>query len=273
MAASVSSPRAPAAIPLSKVLVPREHGAWAQLLVPLASALTIGGFGLPGLAVAGAALAAFMGHEPLLVLLGHRGPRAKAQHGELAARAVAGSSAVLLASLLVAARSLGPDLDLLAPPLLLGAPVLLLALRKRERTLGGELLAACALAAWSVPAAHLSGASRATSLWIGLAFAAAFALSTFAVRGVIANHKHPEEARGLRAAAALGGLAILAVSLALTMAGPVPTAFAVALVPMELFAMSLSAFPPHPRHLYRVGFSNLAASLVMAVLLVLGLHL
>lgn len=270
--AVATTTRAQALVPVARVLVPREHGAWAQLLVPLLSGLALGRLGAPGLAVALAAVAAFMAHEPLLTLLGHRGPRARAQHQALAARAVAGCAALFLAALLVAARALGRDATLLLIPLLLGAPALALAIRKKERSLVGELLAAAALSSWSIPAAHLSGAPSATSLWLGAVFMTGFALSTFAVRGTIANHKHLEEARLLRLAGGLGALLLLAVSVPALMAGPVPAAIAVALLPIELFAIGLSAFPPHPRHLYRVGFANLAASVATALLLVLGLH-
>src|SRR5689334_17708106 len=56
-------------------MIPREHGAYGQLLVPLITALAIGRPGVAAVALAVAIVAAFLAHEPLLVLLGQRGAR------------------------------------------------------------------------------------------------------------------------------------------------------------------------------------------------------
>ena len=58
------------------LLIPREHGAYGQLLMPLLVSLVIGGAAAGALALAAAAVAAFLAHEPLLVLLGQRDGRA-----------------------------------------------------------------------------------------------------------------------------------------------------------------------------------------------------
>jgi hypothetical protein len=56
-------------------LFPKEHGAYGQLLFPIATAFAVGRISLAGLALAGAGACAFIAHEPLLVLIGRRGPR------------------------------------------------------------------------------------------------------------------------------------------------------------------------------------------------------
>ncbi|MDE3154816.1 MAG: YwiC-like family protein, partial [Acidobacteriota bacterium] len=87
-------------------MLPREHGAYGQLLFPLVTALALGRPGAAALALAAAAIAAFLAHEPLLVLLGQRGTRAarergpEARHwftGLAAMAAIAGAAGVRLA--------------------------------------------------------------------------------------------------------------------------------------------------------------------------------
>jgi hypothetical protein len=56
-------------------LMPREHGAYFMLAMPLASALMGAGPSGGGLAWSAFAAIAFVAHEPLLVLAGRRGAR------------------------------------------------------------------------------------------------------------------------------------------------------------------------------------------------------
>lgn len=65
-------------------LMPREHGAYGQLALPLLTALFSGRPTAAAFLYAAAAVFAFFAHEPLLVLLGQRGSRA---FRELGARA------------------------------------------------------------------------------------------------------------------------------------------------------------------------------------------
>jgi hypothetical protein len=53
-------------------LWPREHGAYAQLGAPLATAIAMQAPTIGALALASAACLAFLANEPLLVVLGHR---------------------------------------------------------------------------------------------------------------------------------------------------------------------------------------------------------
>src|SRR3954452_18893302 len=57
-------------------MFPKEHGAYGQLLFPIVTALAAGRPGTVASLLSIAALCAFLAHEPLLVLLGQRGPRA-----------------------------------------------------------------------------------------------------------------------------------------------------------------------------------------------------
>src|SRR5262245_28487506 len=72
-------------------MLPREHGAYGQLLFPLVTALAVGWptVAAYGLAVAGIAL--FVAHEPLLVVMGQRGVRAEREQTRRAWRWLTGS--------------------------------------------------------------------------------------------------------------------------------------------------------------------------------------
>jgi len=52
-------------------LRPREHGAYAMLAFPATSGLVLGGASWAGAAFIGMALAGFLAHESVLVVLGH----------------------------------------------------------------------------------------------------------------------------------------------------------------------------------------------------------
>src|SRR5262245_26094413 len=69
-------------------LAPREHGAYAELGLPIATALSMGRPGLSPVLLAVAAGAMFAAHESLLVVLGQRGARAQREDGSRAARAL-----------------------------------------------------------------------------------------------------------------------------------------------------------------------------------------
>ncbi|PYR50160.1 MAG: hypothetical protein DMF89_10175, partial [Acidobacteria bacterium] len=79
-------------------MFPREHGAYGQLLFPLITALAIGHPGAAALCLSASAVCAFMAHEPLLVLLGHRGARAVREQGLRARRWLAAFAAGAIAS-------------------------------------------------------------------------------------------------------------------------------------------------------------------------------
>ncbi|RJQ40810.1 MAG: hypothetical protein C4555_00960 [Dehalococcoidia bacterium] len=59
-------------------LRPREHGAYAMLAFPATSGLVLGGASWAGAAFIGMALAGFLAHESVLVVLGARGARVQA---------------------------------------------------------------------------------------------------------------------------------------------------------------------------------------------------
>jgi len=67
-------------------MMPREHGAYVELFAPLLVALTVGHANLAGALLACAAIATFVAHESLLVVLGWRGSRVQRERGAVAWR-------------------------------------------------------------------------------------------------------------------------------------------------------------------------------------------
>lgn len=172
-------------------LFPREHGAYFQLAIPLVAACLAQTPTLAALALAVAAVAAFLAYEPLAVLLGGRGPRvATAETPRARTRLLLlGSPATALGvvGLVLAPR---PTLVIAAAVAVLGATLVALTARRREHSLVGELLAAVALTGASAIVLAADGASRDVVVHWWLAWAIGFALSVVAVRRILARHKH-----------------------------------------------------------------------------------
>jgi len=59
------------------VLLPKEHGAYGQLALPIVTALSATAVSTPGLFLTASAVAGFLAHEPASILLGLRGSRVK----------------------------------------------------------------------------------------------------------------------------------------------------------------------------------------------------
>ena len=194
-------------------LWPREHGAYAQLALPIISALALGSLNPAGLALAAAAVAGFLAHEPLLVLLGHRGwKRQEALRGPALLRlAMLGSAALVTGFLGVVFSDLSTRLALL--PLVPCSLVLaLLVARRREKTLAGELVVAVTFSLMAIPLALAAGASTQTALLLALLWSLLFALGTLAVHALLARSR--ARSRGPLLAWLAGGLGMLSAVLA-----------------------------------------------------------
>ncbi len=253
-------------------LLPHEHGTYFQLGLPLATALAVTGASGPALWLAGAAVAGFLAHEPLLLLLGQRGARRLERDGGRAWRwggllAVMGALCFVLgvAGMDAAAR------PFLALPLILAGEVLLLAWGKQERTTSGEVLASLALAAWAVPVAVAGGLPSQAALALWGTFGLAFAQATLAVRLVILAGKPRASRAGPRAlGTGLTGLGLV-VAVGWALHADVSAWRVAALLPGGLVALALCATLPSPRHLRPIGWGVAAASLLTTVLLGVGL--
>lgn len=248
-------------------LLPREHGAYGQLLAPLAAALAVGRPGLASLGLAAAAVLAFLAHEPLLVALGQRGQRAREEAGARARRLLCalGTAGLLLGTAgLWAAPAPARWAAAAVLPLLAASAILVLL--EREKTAIGEVLVAATLAAAAVPVALAGGVSPAVALACFAVFTLAFASATVAVHVLLWRAHHPEAADpgpwAVLLIAAFGGLAV-----GLAALGSLPWAAPLALLPMAVPSLFLAAIRVSPRRLRQVGWTIAAASLATVVAL------
>lgn len=235
-------------------LLPREHGAYAQLLAPLLAALIVGSPGLAAALLSIAACAAFLANEPLLVVLGHRGRRL-AESAGAAARARLRLTGAIAISAGVAGLALAPHA--IPAALLVALPVVLLgslAWRRAVHSLGGELVAAIALPGASVPIAVAAGIPLLAACASWLAWSLGYSASVVAVHHVIERRRGPTPDDGARVTATLGATALAAVC-----------GLWVAL-PLAVTAAVVAVLAPSPRYLRTIGFVLVGASVGSIVL-------
>jgi hypothetical protein len=254
------------------VALPKEHGAYGQLTLPLVTALAAAGVSAGGLLLTVGAAAAFVAHEPAAILLGQRGVRARREHRGTALRFLWACAAI--AAVAGAAAFLAMDREhrwSLAVPLL---PAVLLAIataRDREKSWYGELAAALAFAGAAVPVSMAAGASLAAAAAVAIPFALMFMTSTLAVRTVIlrvrAGGNERATATTRRGVFALTGAA--ATILVWLAAEEILSAATLVSASPGLFAScAISAYPPPPARLRVVGWTLVAVSVLTAVLVI-----
>jgi YwiC-like protein len=261
---------------LTVSLLPREHGAYGQLAVPLVTSFAVAGLNKASLLIGLAEVAGFLAHEPLLVLLGRRGARARREAGPHAAWWF-GVSAVTMAAaglgaLWLVPPSLGWSLLLpVVPALVLGAAVS----AKDEKSTRGELAAALAFSLAAVPLCMAAGAAVSTALAVGMTFASVFVADTLAVRSIVLAVRGGGDPRASRSAR------IAALTLAGAAAVGLATAGLRALLPWSAFgaafpglavAVWVAIFPPRPSQLRNVGWALVGASVAAALVLIAGLR-
>lgn len=256
----------------TRVLLPKEHGAYGQVIFPLVSVFGVAGISPAGLAVSAAVVAGFFAHEPALIMLGLRGPRAKREQSPAAARWLTLCLAVGLVAALTALIIINPAVrwSLLVPVIpatfLVGAMIC-----GREKSWYGETAAAFAFAGVTVPVAMAAGASADTALAVAIPFAVLFITTTLAVRVVILRVRGGGDPRA--AAATRGATLTIAVAsgvliTALTLGGWLAPAVPIASAPGVIAAVAVAARPPAPSRLRVLGWTLVAVSTLTAVIVI-----
>jgi hypothetical protein len=254
-------------------LLPREHGAYGQLLFPLVTALAIGRPGVAALSLAAAAIFAFLAHEPLIILLGQRGARAAREQRRRAWRwlAVCVVGAVVCAAIAVALMPVSARIGISISAGL--ALVLGIAIAARhERTTAGEILTALTLSSLAYPIALAAQAPSRAAMTCAAAFATVFVAATLSVRAVIMCTRRPPAAmsRVIAALSLLVGLAGLAALWQLGLAAGVGVWAA---LPVCGVGSVLALAPPSATRLRLVGWTLVAATAATAIVLVAVLRL
>jgi hypothetical protein len=233
-------------------LWPREHGAYAQLAAPLVAALASRAPTLAAWLLALGAVSAFLANEPLLVVLGHRGNRIRDAEGARARGRLRSLGAAALISgacgfVLGGGRVVAIGACAAVPALAL----LVLAYRRGQHSLPGEVLAAIALPGLAAPVAVASGLPivHAVSLWA--AWALGYVASVVAVHRVIARHR----GAATFVDRTLGALLLTATVTAILVA----RTFALAL-PLLALSTLLALHPPPATRLRAIGIALVAMS-------------
>jgi hypothetical protein len=273
-------------------LLPKEHGAYAELVLPLVTGLAAAPPSLPALALASAAVAFFLANEPVAVLLGARGERLKAQVGPRARRRGFLLMGVGIAlgggGIAGAGASVWP---VLLCPLLAAALLIPMVLARRHKSVPGELLVVTAFSTFALPLAAASGVPPIRVIPAVGVWWMSFALGTLEVHAIKARHRARERSDWTRWASPLASGLVVAICVGIIWRGPfgvpgdtgtvmsaglsggdrgllalVPSAQAL-LVPAATL-MILSLIQVHPRRLKRVGWTLVAAnSLALIILL------
>jgi YwiC-like protein len=236
-------------------LWPREHGAYAQLGIPLVTALAVRLASPSALALAAGACLAFLANEPLLVLLGHRGARVREALGASARRRLAvtvggGALATVAGLYLAPASSLGLAAIAAVPAL----AMITLALTRSAHSLWGELVAAIALPGAAAPVAAASGLPWQTAVALWLAWSIGYASSVVAVHEILRRNRR-----------ALPGLALAALAIATASASIYVRELVVAVPLVGLGAFVAIRLPP-ARRVRAIGVALVVASSAAAVL-------
>ena len=246
-------------------LVPREHGAYFQLAIPLLAAWWLGPSSSASLLVGVAACLAFLAHEPLLVVLGARGARMRQNAGRRARTWV-----TVLAGSATATGALGLAL---APPGglpfaavggLLGVILIGLARRGVEHTLYGELIAAVALTGASAIVRAAAGTAPSVVLAWWLGWATGFGATVIAVHRVIARHRRA--ASQIDRILTLCGLACSAALVATTRNSLVSSVAA----PLVACATVIVVAPPRATRLRAVGIGITIVAAIAGTLAVVA---
>jgi len=256
-------------------MFPKEHGAYGQLLFPLATSLLVTGVTGAALLTAVAACAAFLSHEPLLVLLGRRGPRAARETGRQAMvwwsiSAATAVGAGCLALWLTPAGLRWAFAYPLVPVAIFGGALAI----RREKTAIGELSAAAAFSSLAIPMCRVSGAPASTAFAVAVVFLGVFLASTLAVRVVILAVRGGGDAAAVSTTRRAFFVVVGSVLAGLVVAGArgeLPWAPLLAVAPSWLVATTVAVKPPRPARLKTIGWTLMSASLTAALILVVVL--
>lgn len=251
------------------LLIPREHGAYGQLAFPMLAALASGGGSAAGWLLVAAFSAAFIAHEPLLVLLGRRGARVRRELGRDAASTLVSTGSVAVLATLGGAVLMPPAhrWTVLVPAAFAVATIPMI-VQKTQKTLAGEMHVALTLASCALPVGAAAGLrpQEAAACWFVMTLG--FWAATLAVRGTIALQRR-EAAGALRLGAVAVALVSPLVAIAIAERFRLHPLFWISTLPLSLLAAAVALAPPHSRRLRRVGWALIGGSLAAAALLIL----
>jgi hypothetical protein len=254
------------------MLLPKEHGAYSQMLFPLVTSLVVTGLHTAPLLLAAAVVAGFLAHEPFMVLLGFRGVRARREQRR---EAMAGLMifGLLLAAAGLAALAMMPGHTgwSVILPLVPAAFLLVEAASGREKAWPAEVAVATAFSLTAIPVCLASGAPFAAGAAIAAAFGVDFVLATLGVRVVILRVRaggNIAAAMATRNAALALAAIVLAAGAAVLAARVAPVLAVATLVPAAVPGVVVAWQAPPPARLRQIGWTLVGTSTLIGVMLV-----
>jgi hypothetical protein len=279
-------------------LLPKEHGAYAELVFPLLTGLALATPSVPALALGSAVIAFFLANEPVAILQGTRGRRLKDQLGRRARkRGLFLIGAGLLfgaAGVLGAGSSVWPVILL---PALTGILLIPLVSSRRHKSVVGELLVVTTFSTLILPLSAASGADLARAIPAAAMWWVSFALGTLEVHAIKARAKAARKNGWTRWGSPMASGLALALAVAVVWRGidEIPQASAAAasgvpaggtpalrgisphvapaalglMVPAAV-TLVLALIRVHPRHLKEVGWTLVAANALALLILLTG---
>jgi YwiC-like protein len=254
------------------LLLPREHGAYAELGFTLATGLALGHFTSAKILLAASLVLFFIVHEPLLILVGERGRRRLDQFKQRAffTAAVLTVTAVVLGILgLWQAPAAARAAVLL--PVIFGASLGAMIVARREKSAMGQNLVALMFAGAVVALALSGDASLSTSLTAGALWAVIFTLQTLAVREVRVRLKKPVAAFAVSPVVWMSA-AVALFGLFLVVRGTLPFVAFLGLLPTVMTASACGLLGVSPRRLRVVGWSFVSSSLLALIAIIAALR-
>ncbi len=260
-------------------MVPREHGAYAELLFPIVTVFLGGAPTTSTWLLAIGAIACFLANEPLLVLVGQRGTRMKREESDRAKRALLMFSLVGfgagIAGLLLATTAVQVAVGV---PLILGVGLIMLAIQGLERSMVGEALAASTLSSIAIPLGFSAGLGFTPTLAVALIWLLTSLLGTAVVRLTVARTKAKTDAelsqvRFKRWLLTLVCLAVIAVGVVAPYGSRVGLWVLAAAVPVAVVVLVVAILQPTARRLRLMGWSLVAANLCSLIAVVTTLKM
>lgn len=240
-------------------LFPREHGAYGQLAFPLVAALASGSPTGAAWALTITFVAGFIAHEPLLVLLGQRGARARREQEDAAIHTLVWMGGMAVLDLVFGVYRMAASTRwTVLVPIAFALATIPLILQRRQKTAIGEMHVALALGSCALPVGVASGlsAQEAAGCWFVLTLG--FWAATLAVRATIAmQRREPSGAQRLGAATIALASPFAAVWMSRNF-GLHPLLW-IATLPLATLALVFAATPPSARRLRTVGWALVAA--------------
>lgn len=254
-------------------MLPREHGAYSQMALPVVTSLVFTGAAPVALLFALAVVCGFLAHEPLALLVGGRGARARR---ETAVPAAVWCTITVLAMVAggVAAFQMTPASVRWAflLPLIPATHVAVNVFRKQENCPSTQISVALAFAFATLPMCLSAGVGGVTAALIAFVFASVYVTAVLCVRSIVLSKRgggNPAASRATRHAlvlVALGSSLTMGIAVASAL---VPWASVTAIIPGLAAAVAL-ATRRSPPPLKVVGWS-LALTSMAAALILIGL--